>query len=91
LNKGSKIGYTLIQAKGEKKPYPVIKTVQSYNSAKDIRPKLENCTIPALIMRGQCDAIKWGYVTEYLDLFTIHRLIIVPDAGHSIAREQPDL
>jgi len=71
--------------------YSMIKTVQSFNSAKDIRPKLENCTIPALIMRGQCDGIKWGFVTEYLELFTNHRLIIVPDAGHSIAREQPDL
>jgi len=71
--------------------YSMIKTVQSFNSVKDIRPKLKNCTIPALIMRGQCDGIKWGFVTEYLDLFTNHRLIIVPDAGHSIAREQPDL
>jgi proline iminopeptidase len=71
--------------------YSMIKTVQSFNSVKDIRPKLEKCTIPALIMRGQCDGIKWGFVTEYLNLFTNHRLIIVPDAGHSIAREQPDL
>jgi proline iminopeptidase len=71
--------------------YSMIKTVQSFNSVEDIRPKLKNCTIPALIMRGQCDGIKWGFVTEYLDFFTNHRLIIVPDAGHSIAREQPDL
>jgi proline iminopeptidase len=71
--------------------YSMIKTVQSFNSEKDIRPKLKNCTIPALIMRGQCDGIKWGFVTEYLDLFANHRLIIVPDAGHSIAREQPEL
>jgi proline iminopeptidase len=71
--------------------YSMIKTVQSFNSAKDIRPKLKNCTIPALIMRGQCDGIKWGFVTEFTGLFTNHRLIIVPDAGHSIVREQPEL
>jgi proline iminopeptidase len=71
--------------------YSMIKTVQSFDSVEDIRPKLKNCTIPALIMRGQCDGIKWGFVTEYLDLFANHRLTIVPDAGHSIAREQPDL
>lgn len=71
--------------------YSMIKTVQSFNSTEDIRPKLKNCNIPALIMRGQCDGIKWGFVTEYLDLFVNHRLIIVPDAGHSIAREQPEL
>jgi proline iminopeptidase len=71
--------------------YSMVKTVQSFNSAKDIRPKLKNCPIPALIMRGQCDGIKWGFVTEYLDLFTNHQLIIIPDAGHSIVREQPEI
>jgi len=71
--------------------YSMVKTVQSFNYTNDIRPKLRNCTIPALIMRGRCDGIKWGYVTEYLDLFINHELVIVPGAGHSIAREQPEV
>jgi proline iminopeptidase len=71
--------------------YSMVKTVQSFTYTNDIRPKLRNCTIPALIMRGQCDGIKWGYVTEYLDLFANHTLVIVPGAGHSIAREQPEV
>jgi proline iminopeptidase len=71
--------------------YSMVKTVQSFTYTNDIRPKLRNCTIPALIMRGQCDGIKWGYMTEYLDLFANHTLVIVPGAGHSIAREQPEV
>jgi proline iminopeptidase len=71
--------------------YSMVKTVQSFENAEDIRQKLHNCTVPALIMRGQCDGIKWGYVTEFLELFTNHRLIIIPGAGHSISREQPEL
>lgn len=71
--------------------YSMVKTVQSFNNTVDIRTKLKNCKIPALIMKGQCDGIKWGYVTEFLDLFNNHKLIIVPSAGHSITREQPEL
>jgi proline iminopeptidase len=71
--------------------YSMVKTVQSFNDVKDIRTKLKDCKVPALIMRGQFDGMNWGYVTEYLNLFTNHTLVIIPDAGHSIAREQPEL
>ena len=71
--------------------FSMVKTVQSFDHAKEIRSKLRHCTVPALIMRGQCDWVKWGYVTEYLDLFANHKLVMVPGAGHSIAREQPEL
>jgi proline iminopeptidase len=71
--------------------YSMVKTVQSFDNVEDIRPKLRNCKIPVLIMRGQCDGMKWGFVTEYLNLFSNHRLIIIPNAGHSISREQPEL
>jgi len=71
--------------------YSMVKTVQSFTYTNDIRPKLRNCTIPALIMRGQCDGIKWGYVMEYLDLFVNHKFVIIPGTGHSIAREQPEV
>lgn len=71
--------------------YSMVKTVQSFNSTVDIRTKLKDCKIPALIMKGQCDGIKWGYITEFLELFKNHKLIIIPGAGHSITREQPEL
>jgi proline iminopeptidase len=70
--------------------YAQVMTVKSFSEIKDPRTKLINCKIPALIMRGQCDNQSWGFVIEYLDLFPNHTLKIIPDAGHSIAVEQPD-
>jgi len=71
--------------------FAMVKTVQSFNDVTDIRSKLTNCRIPSLIMRGQCDGKAWGYTTEYLRLFINHNLVIVPDAGHSIGIEQPEV
>lgn len=42
-------------------------------------------------MRGQFDGGKWGYTDEYLNVFKNHQLVIIPNAGHSIALEQPEL
>ncbi|NTW24254.1 MAG: alpha/beta hydrolase [Lentimicrobium sp.] len=69
--------------------YSMIKTAQSFNKVPDIRQKLANSNIPVLLLRGQCDGIKWGYANEYLQLFKNHRLVIVYGAGHSIGIEQP--
>lgn len=71
--------------------YSMVKTAQSFQDVSDIRSKLKACPVPALIMRGQCDGIKWGYITDYLNLFINHQLVIIPDAGHSIGKEQPEL
>ncbi len=69
--------------------YVHLKTVQSFEEVIDKRDQLRNCPIPVLILRGQYDGIKWGFVSEYLELFPNHQLIIIPKAGHSIATEQP--
>lgn len=71
--------------------YMHIKTVQSFDHVKDERSKLKNCRVPLLILKGQYDSIKWGYLTEYLEFFRDHKLVIIPNAGHSITREQPAL
>lgn len=71
--------------------YVHIKTVQNFERIPDERAKLKNCTIPLLILKGQYDSIKWGYLTEYLGFFTNCKLVIIPDAGHSITSEQPKL
>ena len=71
--------------------YSQIMTVRSLNEAKDPRPGFKGNKIPVLIMKGQCDNQKWGYLSEYLELFPDHQLEIIPDAGHSIAIEQPEL
>ena len=71
--------------------YSQIMTVLSLSGTRDPRPGLKDQKIPALIMKGQCDNQKWGFLTEYLDLFPVHQLAIIPDAGHSISVEQPEL
>lgn len=69
--------------------YAGVMTYYSRLSTPDPRPKLRNTSIPLLVMKGQYDNQKWGFTHEYLDLFPNHRLVIVPNAGHSISREQP--
>ena len=71
--------------------YVQVMTVRSFSTIKDPRPKLKDCTVSILIMKGQCDNQPWGFVNEYLELFPNHQLKIIPDAGHSISIEQPEL
>jgi len=71
--------------------YVQVMTVQSFRSLPDPRPRLRNSPIPILVLKGQCDNQKWGFTNEYLQLFPDHRLVVIPDAGHSIYREQPAL
>lgn len=71
--------------------YVQLMTVKSFSEIKDPRPKLKGSKIPVLIMKGQCDNQAWGFVTEYLELFPNYQLKIIPDAGHSISVEQPEL
>ena len=71
--------------------YAMIKTVQSFSNLPDTRLKLKDCPTPLLILRGQCDGIKWGYCAEYASYFKNLKIEIIPGAGHAIAREQPEL
>jgi len=71
--------------------YVQVMTVQSFSEIKDPRMRLKNSPVPLLIMKGQCDSQPWGFAAEYLDLFPNHLLQIIPDAGHSISVEQPEL
>jgi proline iminopeptidase len=71
--------------------YAQVMTMQSLSGIKDPRPKLRGLTIPIIVMKGQCDNQPWGAAKEYLDLFPNHQLRIIPDAGHSISVEQPEV
>lgn len=66
-------------------------TMKSLNELQDPRPKIKNIKIPILVMKGQCDNQKWGFTNEYLDLFANHQLTVIPNAGHYISVEQPEL
>jgi proline iminopeptidase len=76
-------------AEGGEGFYTGLMTVKSFGKLNDPRPKLKNSTLPVLIMKGQCDNQPWGYTTEFLELFTNHQFVVVPDAGHNIFIEQP--
>jgi proline iminopeptidase len=80
-----------LEAEGGGGFYAQIMTVKSFSEIKDPRTKLTNCKVPTLIMKGQCDGQLWGVVNEYLELFPNHTLKIIPDAGHSITAEQPEI
>ncbi len=71
--------------------YCMVKTAQSFGQVTDKRDKLIKCGVPVLIMKGQCDNIKWGYTSEYIKLFTNHRFVLIPNAGHVIGIEQPGI
>ncbi len=80
-----------LKAEGGGGFYAQVMTVQSFNEIKDRRTKLKGSKVPILLMRGQCDNQPWGSLNEYLELFPNHQLKIIPDAGHSISVEQPEL
>ena len=80
-----------LKAEGGGGFYAQVMTAHSFNKIQDIRPKLKGSKVPILLMKGQCDHQPWGFVNEYLELFPNHQLKIIPDAGHSISVEQPEL
>ncbi|WP_147204666.1 alpha/beta fold hydrolase [Segetibacter aerophilus] len=71
--------------------YAQIMTFKDLQKTRDFRSKLQNLAIPVLVMKGQCDNQKWGFTKEYLDIFPNHQLVIVPNAGHFISVEQPEV
>jgi proline iminopeptidase len=71
--------------------YARVMTFESLLKVQDPRPKLKNLNIPVLVMKGQYDNQKWGFTNEYLELFKNHHLEIIPNAGHYISVEQPEL
>jgi proline iminopeptidase len=79
-----------VTAEGTEGFYAHYMTRKSLSEIHDPRPKIRNSTVPVLIMKGQCDNQKWGFTTEYLQLFPNHVLTIIPGAGHNIFIEQPE-
>ncbi len=81
----------LLQAEAGGGFYAAVMTFKSLTQVQDPRPKIKESNIPTLVMRGQCDNQEWGFTNEYLGLFRNHQLTIIPNAGHFISFEQPEL
>lgn len=71
--------------------YSGVMTFNNLVQSRDARQKISTLKIPVLIMKGQCDNQKWGYTEEYLRLFQNSEFAMIPNAGHFISVEQPDL
>ncbi len=71
--------------------YCWLMTTNSLDNVEDPRPKIKNSNIPLLILKGQYDNQKWGFLPEYLEYFKNAELFIIPNAGHGIWIEQHDL
>ena len=76
-------------AEGTEGYYTHFMTRLSLGKVQNPRPRLVQCDVPVLIMKAQCDNQKWGYTTEYFDLFRNHEFVLVKNAGHNIFIEQP--
>ncbi|MYW03029.1 alpha/beta fold hydrolase [Streptomyces sp. SID3343] len=66
-------------------------TIDDAEHLPDPRPRLRDVHVPTLIMRGQCDYKKWAVTYDYRKTLPASTLVYVPDAGHAIAIDQPEL
>ncbi|NNV57002.1 alpha/beta fold hydrolase [Limnovirga soli] len=71
--------------------YAGIMTYKSILQMKDFREKIRSSNTPVLILKGQCDNQSWGATNEYLRLFPNHKFVLIPNAGHFINVEQPEM
>jgi proline iminopeptidase len=68
--------------------------VMTYNSLLNVenpREKMKKLKLPILILKGQYDNQKWGLTQEYIELLPEAEMRIIPNAGHFIDIEQPEL
>ena len=71
--------------------YVQLMTFLNLTKIADPRNKFINLDTKMLVMKGQCDNQKWGFTNEYLQLFKNSKLVVIPNAGHFISVEQPQL
>lgn len=56
-----------------------------------VKNKLKSLTLPALILKGECDYVKWEVTYEYKSLLRNSTLLFLEGAGHMPFLEKPDL
>ncbi len=62
-----------------------------YEDSDNPRSMMPNMKSPVLIMQGACDYIPYGDTYEYVELFPNARYQFIPDAGHIIWWDKPDV
>ena len=56
-----------------------------------VKNKLRSMTLPVLILKGECDYLKWEVTYEYRSLLKNSTLLFLEDAGHMPFLERPEL
>jgi proline iminopeptidase len=56
-----------------------------------VKDKLRSLTLPVLILKAECDYLKWEIVHEYISLLKNSTLLFLEDAGHMPFLEKPEL
>jgi proline iminopeptidase len=57
----------------------------------DLRPALAGVTVPALILKPQCDYLPWIFGVDLAKALPVADLVYIPGAGHSLYAERPDV
>lgn len=65
--------------------YTNMLTSADLHRSNDPRPALRHVDVPILILRGECDRLRWEVSHEYQEVFPNASLLIVEGAGHSVA------
>jgi proline iminopeptidase len=56
-----------------------------------VKDKLRSLTFPVLILKAECDYLKWEVANEYKSLLKNSTLVYLEDAGHMPFLEKPGL
>ncbi|GHH42942.1 alpha/beta hydrolase [Lentzea cavernae] len=66
-----------------------IATTASASKATDPRPALRHNPTPVLVLRAQCDYLRWEVTREYRDTFPQATMLAVEGAGHTVLADKP--
>ncbi|MFD9702573.1 alpha/beta fold hydrolase [Lentzea sp. NPDC059081] len=66
-----------------------IATVASASKAPDPRPTLRHDNTPVLVLRAQCDYLRWEVTRDYRDTFPSATLLPIDAAGHTVLADKP--
>ncbi|WP_158588060.1 alpha/beta hydrolase, partial [Actinomadura logoneensis] len=64
-------------------------TSRDFRKVPDPRPALRRVRTPALVMRGECDFVRWEATRDYRRTLPNSTLVLVRGAGHAIAGDKP--
>ncbi|WP_162185698.1 alpha/beta hydrolase [Lentzea aerocolonigenes] len=66
-----------------------IATLASASKATDPRSALRHNRTPVLVLRAQCDYLRWEVTREYRDTFAQSTMLTIDDAGHTVLADKP--